>query len=114
MNQDARIKRRLELTRMIREENRNNRMKVHARENVLYGKTLYEPADYDEYGCAINTTANSPEETGQMSSFGLRFLLAVFLFAIYFVCKTQGTSFAGITSEQIETAVAGEDPLSQS
>ncbi len=98
----------MELTRLIREENQNNRLRVRAREEVLYGRSDY-PVEYD----SMLQAESSPMETGQSSSFGLRFLVAVFLFAVYFICKTRGTDVMGITSEQIEMAVSGEDALSQ-
>ena len=107
MNQDNRTRNRLELTRMIREENHNNRQRIRAREEILYGKKY----------CDYPLTAaehNSPEETGHMSSFGLRFLAAAVLFALYFICKTQSATIAGIDSAQIEAAVNGEDSLTQS
>ena len=37
MEQDSRTRRRMELTRLIREENHMNRRQVRAREDILYG-----------------------------------------------------------------------------
>ena len=36
--QDARTRRRLELMRLIREENHSNQQRIRAREEILYGK----------------------------------------------------------------------------
>ena len=38
MNQDNNTQRRLELMRLIREENHNNQMRIRTREEILYGK----------------------------------------------------------------------------
>ena len=85
MNQDNNTQRRLELMRLIREENHNNQMRIRTREEILYGK--------------------SPDESVHMSSFGLRLVIAVLLFGIYYFCRGQDISIAGITAQQIEAAV---------
>ena len=46
-----------------------------------------------------------PDESVHMSSFGLRLVIAVLLFGIYYFCRGQDISIAGITAQQIEAAV---------
>jgi hypothetical protein len=98
MNQDIRTKRRLEITHLIREENRMNQLRMQSRENILYGKSY---ADIDTISESLPTA-----HTANNSSFGLRFLLALLIFAFYFICKTKEISVAGITSGQIEMLVS--------
>lgn len=114
MNQDSNVRRRLELARMMREENKSNRIRIHARENILYGKPLSGSESFEEYNILSDTGLPTEKETVQLSTFGLRLTLSVILFAVYFICKTQNISFAGITSEQVEMAVSGEADILQS
>ncbi len=118
MDQDSRTRRRMELTRLIREENHMNRRQVRAREDILYGfgrgHREYEGyggyGDYDEYDSPLSA-AEYPGAGGEggVTSLGLRFFLAAVLFGIYFFCKTQDASVAGMTAERIETAVEGQE-----
>ena len=105
MNQDSNTQRRLELMRLIREENHNNQQRIRTREEILYGKSgSYSSSD--EYGYPLSAAEYSrPEEGVHMSSFGLRLVIAVLLFGIYFFCRGQDLSIGGITAAQIETAV---------
>lgn len=105
MNQDNNTQRRLELMRLIREENHNNQMRIRTREEILYGKSD-SYGGIDEYGYPL-TAAEYPraDESVHMSSFGLRVVIALLLFGIYYFCRGQDISIAGITTQQIEAAV---------
>ena len=119
MNQDGRTRRRMELTRLIREENLMNRRRIRVREGILYGtgndyqkeNGVYgDYEDYGEYGDPLTAAEYSGrQEAAHMTSLGFRFFLAAVLFGIYFFCKTQDTSVAGITADRIETAVEGQE-----
>ena len=105
MNQDNNTQRRLELMRLIREENHNNQMRIRTREEILYGKSD-SYGGFDEYGYPLTAAEYSrPDESVHMSSFGLRLVIAVLLFGIYYFCRGQDVSIAGITAQQIEAAV---------
>ena len=105
MNQDNNTQRRLELMRLIREENHNNQMRIRTREEILYGKSD-SYGGFDEYGYPLTAAEYSrPDESVHMSSFGLRLVIAVLLFGIYYFCRGQDISIAGITAQQIEAAV---------
>lgn len=113
MNQDMQTRKRLELMRLIREENHSNQQRIRSREEILYGKsssylnplypdgTLTAAEDGEAYGAGDNMPA---------SSFSLRFLVAVLLFGVYFYSKTQDVSVAGVDAAQIEEAVSYENP----
>ena len=109
--QDARTRRRMELLRLIREENHSNRQRIRAREEILYGKSdsyqgndLYdrEPL-YDSPLAAAEYGAG--QESARGSSLGLRLVLAALLFGLYFYSKTQQVSILGLDAAQVETEV---------
>ena len=105
MNQDNNTQRRLELMRLIREENHNNQMRIRTREEILYGKSD-SYGGFDEYGYPLTAAEYSrPDESVHMSSFGLRLVIEVLLFGIYYLCRGQDVTIAGITAQQIEAAV---------
>lgn len=94
MNQDNNTQRRLELMRLIREENHNNQMRIRTREEILYGKSD-SYGGFDEYGYPLTAAEYSrPDESVHMSSFGLRLVIAVLLFGIYYFCRGQDISIA--------------------
>lgn len=109
--QDARTRRRLELMRLIREENHSNQQRIRAREEILYGKSdsyQNENSYMNESGYDYPLTAaeyTGGQSRGSVSSFGIRFFLAAILFGLYFYSKTQGVSILGLNAAQIETAV---------
>ena len=109
--QDARTRRRLELMRLIREENHSNQQRIRAREEILYGKSdsyQNENPYMNETGYDYPLTAaeyGGGQSRGSVSSFGIRFLLAAILFGLYFYSKTQGVSVLGLNAAQVETAV---------
>ena len=105
MNQDNNTQRRLELMRLIREENHNNQMRIRTREEILYGKSD-SYGGFDDYGYPLSAAEYSrPDESVHMSSFGLRLVIAVLLFGIFYFCRGQDISIAGISTQQIEAAV---------
>ena len=105
MNQDNNTQRRLELMRLIREENHNNQMRIRTREEILYGKSD-SYGGFDEYGYTLTAAEYPrPDESVHMSSFGLRLVIAALLFGIYYFCRGQDMSIGGITAQQIEAAV---------
>ena len=80
MNQDNNTQRRLELMRLIREENHNNQMRIRTREEILYGKSD-SYGGFDEYGYPLTAAEYSrPDESVHMSSFGLRLVIWYLLF----------------------------------
>ena len=119
MKQENLTRRKMELTRLIREENRINRGRIREREEILYGKK--HPSDepdpsadyfdeYDRYGSMNTELPQSPGEA-PMSSFGLRFFLAVLLFCVYFACKATDSHILGADAAAMEEAVAGNMPV---
>ncbi len=124
MNQDMQTRKRLELMRLIREENRSNQQRIRTREEILYGRSssylnaLYQDGVLTaaEEGDGYRTSA-LPVHPGQegetnlpASSFSLRFLVAALLFGVYFYSKTQDVSVGGIDAVQIEEAVSRDNP----
>ena len=109
--QDARTRRRLELMRLIREENHSNQQRIRAREEILYGKSDSYQNEYpymNDHGYDYPLTAaeySAGQESASISSFGIRLLLAAILFGLYFYGKTQSVSILGMDAVRVEETV---------
>lgn len=88
---------RLQLVRQIREENRQNYAALHNREALLYGYTV--PYSYEHEAEGILT------ETATGSTFKIRLLLALILFACYFFLDTGRQEIAGVDTTKIQSAI---------
>ena len=84
----------MQLIHMIREENKTNQQKIRNRENILYGRPLVSSVQMVEE----NTEA---EDIPAVSTFKLRFLVAVVLFATYLVLDMGGGSILGKNTKEI-------------
>lgn len=105
MNQET--ERKLRLMRFLREENQNNRMQMHSREEILYGKSSapvqlgsLEEEDYLQ-------TYDSRLPQGP-SAFGVRMMLALLLFAGVWYMDRQGYSFGKINADWIRQQISAE------
>lgn len=113
----------LQLVRMIRAENQDNRMKMRSRERMLYGTEsgyreteefpLYTRGYYEGYKgkkelYALEDGAESlpgGPRGPSFSSFKLRLFLSVFLFAGFLILDAGGGSVAGITTKQLQEEI---------
>ena len=90
---DINTERRLQLIQQIRSRYNEDRYDMGNRERILYGRESVRP--WEENG-------DDPEwEQTPQSSFRLRVLLAVLLFAAVVAIDTNGTSLLGITAEKV-------------
>lgn len=87
------VEKKMQLIHMIREENKTNRLKIRNRENILYGRPL-SPATY---------SMEETEENAELpvSTFKLRFLLAIALFVMYVILDMGGGSIFGKNTKEI-------------
>lgn len=78
--------RKLELLRQIRQENQSNQMKIKSREAFLYGgERAYEnPYHSYEWERQLGEGAPETQERQAVSSFRVRLILALLLFAAFF------------------------------
>ena len=114
----------LQLIQQIRAENQENRMKMRNRERILYGmeyqskKYQYEqeiPLYNKGYYEGNRTNAvkelyameaqGSDMERGSFSSFKLRFMLAVTLFAAFLVLDSGAGNIAGISTTALREEI---------
>lgn len=111
------VERKMQLTRFIREENAMNRMKVKNRENILYGngKTQFGkeelPLVYDGY---LGEEEFALQQPAPVSTFGLRILLAVLLFAAVVYLDRNGINLGGELAAQViarQVAASDEEKL---
>lgn len=84
---------RMQLVHMIREENKSNQLKIRNRESILYGKPFLSNA------YAAEDTAENAEMP--VSTFKLRFLLALALFIVYLLLDMGGGSILGKDTKEI-------------
>lgn len=90
---DVTTERKLQLIQQIRSRYDEDRHDMSNRERILYGRESVRP--WEENG-------DDPEwEQAPQSSFRLRVLLAVLLFAAVVAIDTNGTSLWGITAEKV-------------
>lgn len=90
---DVTTERKLQLIQQIRSRYKEDRYDMSNRERILYGRESVRPWEGNE---------DDPEwEQPPQSSFRLRVLLAVLLFAAVVAIDTNGTSLFGITAEKV-------------
>lgn len=106
----------MQLTRFIREENAMNRMKIKNRENILYGNGKLPsgkselPLVYDGFLGEDEFGAMRSDQDVPQSTFGLRVLLAIFLFAAVVYLDKNGILFRGeLAAQAIARQVAVSD-----
>lgn len=107
----------LQLVQMIRAENQDNRLKMRSREKMLYGTELNHEVDelplytkgyYNgKTGKELHTMDNSKEkiDSFSFSSFKLRLILAVFLFAGFLMLDAGYGNIPGITTTQLQEEI---------
>lgn len=82
--------RRLELIRMVREEQNRNHMTIRRRSSVLYGDTYLHPQTEEGESFSL-----------PHSGLKLRILIAVILFLSFLILERSGTSILGINTQTI-------------
>lgn len=101
------VEKKMQLTRFLREENALNRMKVRTREDILYGgkKTQYNkeelPLVYDGYLENGEYGISRPVQDARGSTFGLRVVIALFLFGAVVYLDKKGIVFNGKLAAQM-------------
>ena len=96
---DVTTERKLQLIRQIRSRYSEDRQDLSNRERILYGRESVRSWEENEY---------DPEQEMPQSSFRLRVLLAVLLFAAVVTIDTNGTSLWGITAEKVYQIISAD------
>lgn len=93
----------LQLIHFLREDNKKNRMQLHRREQILYGKdvpdSLYEASDDELY----ETKELSSYKGKGISGFRIRFMISVILFLSFFYLDRNNEKIGNIDTNQIES-----------
>lgn len=106
---DIAAEKRLELIRCIREENERNRMRIRAREHILYGKkseefegTLNENRfSYEQNRYGEELESKEKKYKIPLSGLWIRTLLATVLFAAYIILDFSGAKALGADAAYI-------------
>lgn len=94
--------RKLQLVQQIRSRYHENQYDMSNIERILYGRTsVFNRPDYDE-----DTLPDS--EDGSLSSFKLRFFIALMLFGIVVFMDRSHTAIGGITSEKLYGMISAD------
>lgn len=114
------VERKMQLTRFIREENAINRMKIRNRESILYGNGKPQlnqeelPLVHDGYLSEDEFGTMRTGQTAAQSTFGLRVILAILLFAAVVYLDRNGIIFNGELAASViarQVAVSDEGKL---
>lgn len=94
---DVTTEQKLQLVQQIRSRHNENRYDMYNREQILYGRAA------QFYG-----SPESSELPKAPSSFRLRFLLAILLFAVVVAMDINEINLAGITTEKIAEVISAD------
>lgn len=92
----------LQLVHFLREDDKKNRIQLHRREQILYGKNVSDSV-YEETEEVFNTKEFDSYKGKGISGFRLRFMIAVILFLSFFYFDKNQTKIGNIDSGQIES-----------
>ncbi|MCM1056451.1 MAG: hypothetical protein NC517_02445 [Firmicutes bacterium] len=96
---DATTEQKLQLIQQIRSRYKEDRYDMGNREKILYGRESVRPWE----------DGDDPEwEQSPQSSFRLRVLLAVLLFAAVVALDTNSTSLLGLTAEKVYQIISAD------
>lgn len=97
-----RREKKLQLVQQVRSRYHENQYDMSNRERLMYGRTsIFDMPDYDE-----DTLLGSEE--GSLSSFKLRFLIALILFGIVVFMDRSHIAIGGITSEKLYGMISAD------
>lgn len=102
----------LQLIHFLREDNKRNRIQLHRREQILYGKnvpdSLYDSPDGEDY----NTREISSYKGKGISGFRIRFMISVILFLSFFYLDRNEEKIGEVDANRIHSYI--EDDSLQS
>ena len=104
--------RRLELIKMMRNEQEENIGRIRKREHILYPNrklSYMEPLENKQFSLSYRYSEKETDDrTSQRNNYGfyMRLTICTGLFLLFVYMETQNISYFGITHEQIQTAVS--------
>lgn len=96
------VEQKLQLVHFLREDNKRNRMQLHKREQILYGKRVPEDIYEDSESDFYETKEISSYKGKGISGFRVRFMIAVILFLSFFYLDRSNEKIGKIDTNQIE------------
>ena len=92
----------LQLVHILREDHKKNRLQLHRREQILYGKNMPE-FNYEEMvDNGYDTKDLVPYKGKGISGFRVRFMISVILFLSFFYLDRNNEKIGSVDSSQIE------------
>ncbi len=91
----------LQLVHFLREDNKKNRIQLHRREQILYGKNAPDSI-YEETDEVFDTREFDSYKGKGISGFRVRFMVSVILFLSFFYLDRTSNETGYINSLQIE------------
>ena len=92
----------LQLIHYLREDNKKNRIQLHRREQILYGKNVPDSIFDDSESEAYDTKEFSSYKGKDISGFRVRFMIAVILFLSFFYLDRSDEKIGKLDTNQIE------------
>ena len=102
----------LQLVHFLREDNKKNRMQLHRREQILYGKNVPDSPYEDIDGDSFETKEFSSYKGKGISGFRIRFMISVILFLSFFYLDRNEEKIGEIDAKRIHSYI--EDDSLQS
>lgn len=93
----------LQLVHFLREDNKKNRMQLHRREQILYGKNVPDSPYEDIDGDSFETKEFSSYKGKGISGFRIRFMVSIILFLSFFYLDRSNEKIGNLDMGQIES-----------
>ena len=93
----------LQLVHLLREDNKKNRIQLHRREQILYGKEVPDSIFSDSEEETYDTKEFGSYKGKGISGFRIRFMISVILFLSFFYLDRKEETIGNINISQIET-----------
>jgi len=103
MDSHISLEKKLQLVKKIRQEHQLNQNTVRGREAFLYGRSM--PYKNDMSAWDSQEAENGGERELPVSTFRLRAVTALFLFALFYALSQKGETVLGIGASQVYEAV---------
>ncbi len=92
----------LQLVHYLREDNKKNRLQLHRREQILYGRDVPDTIYADSEDEVYDTKEIGSYKGKDISGFRVRFMIAVILFLSFFYLDRNNEKIGKIDTSQIE------------
>ena len=93
----------LQLIHFLREDNKKNRIQLHRREQILYGRDFPDSLLSDSENEVYDTKEFSSYKGKGISGFRVRFMISVILFLSFFYLDRNNEKIGNLDTNQIES-----------